>query len=180
MSETAWRNLEDNLRNIDSEEKRKKKDKKATASTANLHSEDNLSYPSNQESYDVSRHLFPQKQFDQRSFISVDDNRSNFSEDEFYQDETISQYDDNGSSYGSEVYAPSHNMFKEIEAKKMLNEGGGTLEEEEEEPRKTTAARKKWVFLTWFFTWWIPPCFLRWCGGMKRKDIQMACVISHH
>ena len=28
MSETAWRNLEDNLRSMDSEEKRKKKDKK--------------------------------------------------------------------------------------------------------------------------------------------------------
>ncbi|CAG8672634.1 21629_t:CDS:2, partial [Dentiscutata erythropus] len=38
----------------------------------------------------------------------------------------------------------------------------------------TTAARKKWVFLTWLLTWWIPPCFLSCCGGMKRKDIQMA------
>src|SRR5205085_7059123 len=73
-------------------------------------------------------------------------------------------------SYCSEVYATSHNLFKEIEAKKIE----GEALEEDEEPRKTTAARKKWVFLTWFITWWIPPCFLNWCGGMKRKDIQMA------
>ncbi|CAI2162513.1 1810_t:CDS:2 [Funneliformis geosporum] len=128
LSETAWRNLEDNLRNMDGEEKRKKKDKKAVASTTR--GEDNLSptsYP----------RLSPPKALDQRSF---DDTRSNFSEDDFYQDDSVSQYDDNGSSFGSE----------------------------------TTAARKKWVFLTWLLTWWVPPCFLSWCGRMKRKDIQMA------
>ncbi|PKY38336.1 glycosyltransferase family 2 protein [Rhizophagus irregularis] len=169
LSETAWRNLEDNLRNIDNEEKRKKKDKKAATSTADVSSQQ--SYPSNKE-LDVPRPLYS-RGFDQRSFVSGDDNRSNFSDDEYYQDEALSQYDDNVSSYGSEVYAPSHNMFKEMEAKKMLNEEDNALEEAEE-PRKTTAARKKWVFLTWFLTWWVPPCFLRWCGGMKRKDIQMA------
>ncbi|RIA90569.1 glycosyltransferase family 2 protein [Glomus cerebriforme] len=176
LSENAWRNLEDNLRSMDSEEKRKKKDKKVAASTSDfVRSEDvssQHSYPSNKE-LDVPRRLYP-KGFDQRSFISGDDNRSNFSDDDYYQDEAFSQYDDNVSSYGSEVYAPSHNMFKEMEAKKMLNEGEKALEEEVEEPRKKTAARKKWVFLTWFLTWWIPPCFLNWCGGMKRKDIQMA------
>src|SRR3954452_983868 len=159
---------------MDNEEKRKKKDKKVAASTTDIsRNEDTLSqnsYPSKKEFNDNPRRLYP-KGFDQRSFISVD-NHSNFSDDDHYQDEALSQHDDNVSSYGSEVYAPSHNMFKEMEAKKILNEGEA-LEEDPEEPRKTTAARKKWVFLTWFLTWWIPPCFLSWCGGMKRKDIQM-------
>ncbi|RHZ77100.1 hypothetical protein Glove_186g151 [Diversispora epigaea] len=174
LSGQAWRNLEDNLRRIDGDDKRRKKDKKSRLTE--IQNEDQLSqisYPSNQELNDGPRRLSPPRNFDQHSFYSGDDNRSNFSEDDYYQDEAYSAFEDTASSYGSEVYAPSHNMFREMEKTNMLIDQEKIVEEPEE-PRRTTSARKKWVFLTWFLTWWIPPCFLKWCGGMKRKDIQMA------
>ncbi|RIB29616.1 glycosyltransferase family 2 protein [Gigaspora rosea] len=174
LSEKAWRNLEDMLRRMDNEEKRKKKSDKKGVSMMPDQNDDTLSqvsYPSNQELYSGPRRLSPPRNFDQQSFYSGDDNRSNYSDD-YYQEENYSQYGESV-SYGSEVYAPSHNMFGGMDAKK-LNEKDQIIEEEPEEPRKKSAARKKWLFLTWLLTWWIPPCFLSWCGGMKRKDIQLA------
>lgn len=45
----------------------------------------------------------------------------------------------------------------------------------EEPPKKpTTTARKRWKCCTWMLTWYIPPFCLSLCGGMKRKDVQMA------
>ncbi|KAJ3080887.1 hypothetical protein HK102_002745 [Quaeritorhiza haematococci] len=43
-----------------------------------------------------------------------------------------------------------------------------------DESKKTTPARRKWICCTWSLTWWIPPFCLSVCGGMKRRDIQMA------
>ncbi|CAG8558760.1 8590_t:CDS:2, partial [Racocetra fulgida] len=174
LSEKAWRHLEDMLRRLDNEEKRKKKsDKKGISSMHDNGQDDAMSqdsYPSNQELYAGPRRLSPPRNFDQQSFYSGDDNRSNYSDD---YNESYSQYGESV-SHGSEIYAPSHNMFGGINAGRTIPEKEPILEEEPEEPRKTSAARKKWVFLTWLITWWIPPCFLKWCGGMKRKDIQMA------
>ncbi|CAG8492693.1 1103_t:CDS:2 [Cetraspora pellucida] len=177
LSEKVWRHLEDMLRRLDNEEKRKKKSDKKGISLMhdNGQNDDTMSqasYPSNQELYAGPRRLSPPRNFDQQSFYSGDDNRSNYSDD-YYQDESHSQFGESV-SYGSDVYAPSHNMFGGLDARKTLPEKDPIPEEEPEEPRKVTAARKKWVFLTWLLTWWIPPCFLKWCGGMKRKDIQMA------
>ncbi|KAG9288293.1 hypothetical protein G9A89_021324 [Geosiphon pyriformis] len=174
LSENAWRTLEDNLRNMDSEDKRRKKGQKV-ADYGNQ-SDDGLSrhsYPSNQDLVDTRRRS-PPRQLESQSNISGDEARSYVSEDELYQDEAYSQYD-TVSAYGSEVYAPSHNMFRELEMKKMLPEEEKVVTEEEvEEEHQTTVARKKWVFITWLLTWYIPPFCLSWCGGMKRKDIQMA------
>ncbi|KAH7049995.1 chitin synthase [Linnemannia elongata] len=38
----------------------------------------------------------------------------------------------------------------------------------------TTRARKLWVAFTWAMTWWIPSFMLSSCGKMKREDIRMA------
>lgn len=43
-----------------------------------------------------------------------------------------------------------------------------------EEKKRMTASRRNWLCLTWCMTWWIPSLFLKWCGGMKRKEIQIA------
>lgn len=167
LSEKAWRNLEDNLRNMDSEEKRRKKEAKSAPPPVDYNNADDAI---SQRSFPSSQALYPNRPrgYDTQSYISGDDVRSYMSEDDYYP-EDYSAYDDTT----SEVYAPSHNMFRELETKKMLEVEKDIEEEEIEEP-KTTAARKKWVVLTWLLTWWVPPCFLNWCGGMKRKDIQMA------
>ncbi|CAH1759161.1 10719_t:CDS:2 [Entrophospora sp. SA101] len=159
LSEHALRNLEDNLRSLDSVPKKKKK---SGVSSGDNHSLSEIGH----------YHPSPPKGFDQQSYYSNDD-RSIVSEDDYYQDDSYSQYNETASAYGSEVYAPSRNMFIEMEKKKMLSEQE-TVPEEEEKPRKMTSARIKWLVLTWMLTWWIPPCFLSWCGRMKRKDVQMA------
>ena len=46
--------------------------------------------------------------------------------------------------------------------------------EEEEEKPKVTPARRKWICCTWCLTWWMPTPCLFYCGGMRRKDIQIA------
>ena len=151
---------------MDSEEKRRKKEAKAAPPIIDYNrSDDAIS----QRSIPSSQALYPNRPrgYDTQSYISGDDVRSYMSEDEYYP-EDYSAYDDTT----SEVYAPSHNMFRESETKKMLDDKD--IEEEEIEEPKTSPARRKWVFLTWLLTWWVPPCFLKWCGGMKRKDIQMA------
>ncbi|CAG8744252.1 16293_t:CDS:2, partial [Acaulospora morrowiae] len=178
LSERSWRKLEDDLRSMDSDDKRRKKEKKTPVVSSNdyARSEDQLyqnQHSSNQDLLEKPRRASPPRNYDQRSFHSGDDNRSNLSEDDYYQDEAYSTYDDNTSTYGSDVYAPSRNMFMEMERKNMLPDEEKMIEEEPEEPRVTTPARKKWVFLTWLLTWWIPSCFLS-CCGMKRKDVRMA------
>ncbi|CAG8584609.1 9735_t:CDS:2 [Ambispora leptoticha] len=169
LDENAWRSLEDSLRSIDNEDKQKKKGRKKQ--DIGNQSDDGISrhsYPSNQDLVEA-RLRSPPRQYETQSNVSGDD-RSYVSEDDYYQEE-YSQYDD----ATSDVYAPSHNMFREMEMKKMLPEEEKQLVEEElDEKHKVTAARKKWVFLTWFLTWYVPSPFLKWCGGMKRKDIQMA------
>nr|CAG8434853.1 941_t:CDS:2 [Entrophospora candida] len=138
LSENAWRNLEDNLRNFS----------------------------------EIGHHPSPQKSPDEQSYYSNDD-RSYISEDESYQEEAFSQYNETASVCGSDIYAPSRNMFMEMK-KLPTEEKAAAVIEEEEEPKKMTSARRKWLILTWLLTWWAPPCFLSWFGGMKRKDIQMA------
>lgn len=84
---------------------------------------------------------------------------------------------------GSDVYAPSHNMFAgmaEGAGEKALTGAGG----DEEVSRKldegavaeevpTTSARKQWVAITWALTFYIPSFVLSWFG-MKRPDIRQA------
>ncbi|CAG8504297.1 3540_t:CDS:2 [Ambispora gerdemannii] len=171
LDETAWRSLEDSLRSLDNEDKRKKKGQKAYLGTPSDDGVSRHSYPSKEDLVE-GRLRSPPRQYETQSNVSGDD-RSYVSEDDYYQEEAYSQYDDAASAYGSEVYAPSHNMFREME-KMLPEEEKQMVEEELDEQHRVTAARKKWVFLTWLLTWYIPSPFLKWCGGMKRKDVQMA------
>ncbi|PWN53277.1 putative chitin synthase 8 [Violaceomyces palustris] len=80
---------------------------------------------------------------------------------------------------GSEVYAPSRNMFADV-GKNGLNEKGGATNFTDEplgevaEEVGSTSTRRKWVAFTWLLTFWIPSPILNWVGNLKRPDIRMA------
>ncbi|KAI9206842.1 chitin synthase-domain-containing protein [Polychytrium aggregatum] len=52
--------------------------------------------------------------------------------------------------------------------------GKGEPNETSQPFRELSKARRSWLCCTWCLTWWIPSLFLSTCGGMKRKDIQIA------
>jgi chitin synthase len=104
------------------------------------------------------------------------DDRKTLSKDE----RNTSQYIDSMSNLGTEAYAPSRNMFQNLEQKGEVdyddkNElpahpvAGETVEEVKE-----SANRRRWVALCWVLTWWIPNFILRLFGRLKRPDIRQA------
>jgi chitin synthase len=84
--------------------------------------------------------------------------------------------DDSASNFGSESYAPSRNMFQDNKKTLADKEAlpGEIQEGETTEVIKETSARRRWVALCWMLTFWCPTPFLRWCGRMKRIDVQQA------
>lgn len=86
-----------------------------------------------------------------------------------------SYYEHDGSQLGSEVYAPSHDMFKEIDDAHILAEKDvPAVYEEVTDEYRETSGRRKWVILVWTLTWWIPNPALQYIGRMKRPDVRMA------
>ncbi|KAI6130624.1 glycosyltransferase family 2 protein [Pisolithus croceorrhizus] len=88
-----------------------------------------------------------------------------------------SDRDDSNSNYGTESYAPSRNMFQNVDKEGLMVKEtlpGETLEGETTEIVKETSARRRWVLLCWMLTWWIPSPFLKWFGRMKREDVRQA------
>ena len=86
-----------------------------------------------------------------------------------------SQYGDTASNIGTETYAPSRNMFRDMDhrgEKDILDEeiqDGETTEEYRE-----SSARRRWVWLCAVLTFWIPNFVLSKIGRMKRQDIRQA------
>ena len=77
----------------------------------------------------------------------------------------------------TESYAPSRNMFQNMDKKAALYKDplpGEIMEGEVTEELKDTPARRKWVALCWILTWWLPDFILRWVGRMSRLDIRQA------
>ncbi|KAI6019144.1 glycosyltransferase family 2 protein [Pisolithus marmoratus] len=88
-----------------------------------------------------------------------------------------SDRDDSNSNYGTESYAPSRNMFHNVDKEGLMQKEalpGEILEGETTEIIKETSARRRWVLLCWMLTWWIPSPFLKWFGRMKREDVRQA------
>ncbi|KAI8818378.1 chitin synthase-domain-containing protein [Fimicolochytrium jonesii] len=151
LSEASWRSLEDELRTIEDQLKADRKARKSDKSRGGSGSQD--------------------------------DTASMYSSEYEYGDD-VSMFDDGESHYHSEyeyngglshqhsqvtlVGREKRSTEKDLEAGQKANEA--LIEEEDH----VTSARRKWVCCTWFLTWWIPPFCLSICGGMKRKDIQMA------
>lgn len=68
----------------------------------------------------------------------------------------------------------SGDMFKNFDTREQMAEKGAAAREQEIEELPVTPGRKRWMFMVWAITWFIPDFVLRWVGGMKRKDIQIA------
>jgi len=68
----------------------------------------------------------------------------------------------------------SGDMFKNFDTPEKMAEKGQAAREQEIEELPVTAGRKRWMFGVWAITWFIPDFLIRWVGGMKRKDIQVA------
>jgi chitin synthase len=105
---------------------------------------------------------------DRKSFRSDDfDNRSRLT----------SNREETNSNYGSESYAPSRNMFQNVDKEGLIARealAGEIMENETTEVVKEMSARRRWVLLCWLLTWWIPSIFLKQFGRMKRQDIRQA------
>lgn len=90
---------------------------------------------------------------------------------------TSNRGDDVGSNFGTESYAPSRNMFQNIDKRTALAKDplpGEIMEGEVTEEIKDSPGRRKWVALCWALTWWLPNFVLRYIGKMTRVDIRQA------
>ena len=68
----------------------------------------------------------------------------------------------------------SGDMFRNFDTRQQMAEKGQAQREQEIEELPVSAGRKRWMFFVWAITWFIPDFLIRWIGGMKRKDIQVA------
>lgn len=93
----------------------------------------------------------------------------------FAPSQVTSNFGDSASARDTETYAPSRNMFRDMDVKDEKDvldaepQDGETTEEYRE-----TRARRRWVWLCRLLTFWIPDFLLNWFGGMKRQDIRQA------
>jgi chitin synthase len=105
------------------------------------------------------------------------DERQSLRSDEFDRRSRLTSARDDTMSLGTESYAPSRNMFQNVDKKALLEKEalpGEIHEGETAEILKETSARRRWVALCWLLTWWMPTPFLRWFGRMKRMDVRQA------
>ena len=117
----------------------------------------------------------PSNQASSQAHVPLAANASPFQRSDFYDDE----YEDRksvNSYYGSESYAPSRNMFQDVDKEGLIAKealAGEIMENETTEVVKETSAHRRWVLLYWLLTWWILSPF-KWFGRMKRQDIRQA------
>ena len=105
------------------------------------------------------------------------DERQSLRSDEFDGRSRMTSARDDTMSLGTESYAPSRNMFQNVDKKALLEKEalpGDIHDGETAEVVKETSARRRWVALCWLLTWWVPSPFLRWFGRMKRQDVRQA------
>jgi chitin synthase len=115
--------------------------------------------------------------FQRGGAYDYEDHKSMRSEDFDGQSRFTSNRDDVGSNFGTESYAPSKNMFQNLDKRAALNKDplpGEIMEGEVSEEIKDSPARRKWVALCWALTWWLPSFVLRYVGRMNRMDIRQA------
>lgn len=105
------------------------------------------------------------------------DERQSLRSEEFDGRSRLTSARDDSMSLGTESYAPSRNMFQNVDKNALLEKEalpGEIQEGEVAELLKETSARRRWVALCWLLTWWMPTPFLRWFGRMKRMDVRQA------
>ena len=100
----------------------------------------------------------------------VNEDKSMWSNDFNYHSCLMSDWDNSNSNYGTELYAPSRNMFQAADKEGHIPKEtlpGENLEGEMTKVVRETSARRQWVLLCWLLTWWILSPFLKWFGCMK-------------
>ncbi|ORY02993.1 hypothetical protein K493DRAFT_346394 [Basidiobolus meristosporus CBS 931.73] len=152
----AWRDLEDNLRLIEADAKKRKKDGEPSSPHGSM------DIPTSPAAVPATfRSISSPTLRDSQSYATSADTRSFYSDDDYF------ERPENQSAMTSEIFAPQPTM-KGPEVSKVEAQ----LPVEEKEP--VSKQRKRWVCCTWFLTWWIPTFTLTTCGRMKRPDIRMA------
>lgn len=94
----------------------------------------------------------------------------------FAPSQATSAFGDSQSVAGTDAYAPSRNMFHDMEKTRGEKDVLDELPEDNEvqEEYKESPARRRWVLLCRLLTWWIPDFALSRLGRMKRQDIRQA------
>jgi chitin synthase len=157
----AWRYLEDYLRGEEKLSRKKQKDEKrylAQDDMSHSSSQQEILTLGGQSEYSLTKTI-PQPKFRGLGSAYSLNTLSVLSED-LFDAESTRDGSDAHDSFGYRDLKPVTEKLKE--------------EEEAIEPETMSGVRKRWLFFVWCMTWWIPTPFMVWCGGMKRKDIQIA------
>ncbi|RKP05556.1 P-loop containing nucleoside triphosphate hydrolase protein, partial [Thamnocephalis sphaerospora] len=163
LSDSAWRDLEDNLRAAENEARRRQK---------NGGADDNMSTYSGMTGYGGSgaggSRRVPSAFFPSHHSRLIE----NGNDSAIYSGSNDNSYTASSSANYTAHYRIDSNVnessISDDVDKSMLEE------EEVEEMPEMTGQRRRWLCCTWSLTWWIPSSLLFKCGKMKRKDIQMA------
>lgn len=198
LTQRAFHRFEDPLRAGDVEEQKRNRMKDAEADAgitatgdtfspynAGLPSGENTPYitgpygdPFGQSGSQAALPLVANAQpFQRADMYDYDEHKSMRSADFDAQSRFTSARDDVGSNFGTESYAPSRNMFQNLDKRTALAKDplpGEIMEGEVAEEIKDSPARRKWVALCWALTWWLPNFVLRYIGRMNRLDIRQA------
>jgi chitin synthase len=139
------------------------------------------SAPGHRNNFDQSSQALPlvanASPFQRADMYNDYDERQSLRSDEVDGRSRLTSAHDDTMSLGTESYAPSRNMFQNVDKKALLEKEalpGEIHEGETTEVVKETSARRRWVALCWLLTWWIPSPFLKWFGRMKRQDVRQA------
>lgn len=178
MGEGVWRDFEDHLRTAELDARRRRKE--GVSGDENTGGESGISIP---------KAPFMMGSSGPRSAYSDDAGSMLSAEDEAGRRHGVG--DDGGSVWGGGATdsVGGGSVIDDLELKYGSGRGWRAdreevLRKEAEEAEAGAAAaaknvtispvRRKWVCFTWSVTWCIPNCCLSHCGGMKRKDVQMA------
>ncbi|KAJ9113179.1 hypothetical protein QFC22_006018 [Naganishia vaughanmartiniae] len=94
-----------------------------------------------------------------------------------YDERYTSRYGDTMSYAGTEAYAPSRNMFDNVDTKALINEKDPDkepLDGEIAEEYRISASRKRWVILVAMLTFFLPHRLLKRIPKFRRDDIRQA------
>ncbi|KAI8141545.1 chitin synthase [Fennellomyces sp. T-0311] len=177
----TWKELEDNLRAAEKEERARMKASAAGDGNTDIMTDAMGEEHHNQQLYDYQdsndRLLPPGAGYDAgfgggmpRS--SVFEDGASYIESDYGMKREV-----DGSQWGEESewgmkglaegYGPNMDMSKMVE-------DYHAPQHEQVEEMPISALRIWWVRFVWLMTWWIPSPFLRWFGKMKREDVQIA------
>ncbi|KAI9438359.1 glycosyltransferase family 2 protein [Lactarius indigo] len=197
LSHAAFHTLEDHLRSKDTEEIKRNRMREAEVEAGldprglsdpyapyrgqESEQDPQSPYPGQGDAFNQSSQALPlvanASPFQRADMYNDYDERQSLRSEEFDGRSRLTSNRDDTMSIGTESYAPSRNMFQNVDKKALLEKEalpGEIHDGETAEIIKETSARRRWVAICWLLTWWVPTPFLRWFGRMKRMDVRQA------